>query len=256
MNKKTALVTGASSGIGYVFAERLAKEGYTVTCVARSEDKLKELVTKLGKGHRYITADLSNREQLEKVATDVETSHYSLLINNAGFGLYNIFTDIPLENQQNMMSLNMDALVKLSYVYLKHAKSGDALMNVSSALSRLTYPGGAIYAGTKGFVTHFTESLWYEYKEKDIYVMALLPGLTFTNFHQVALGDKKIDIPKNLGYPPEVVVDEGMKALKARKVPSLISGPKFHKLVNLATRLLTRKAMITKMGENNPALKK
>jgi short-subunit dehydrogenase len=256
MTKKTALVTGASSGIGYVFAERLAKDGYTVTCVARSEDKLKELVAKLGEGHRYIAADLSDKSQLDLVAQDVEKSGYSLLINNAGYGLYNIFTDIPLEDQQNLMFLNMDALVKLSYVYLTHAKSGDALMNVSSALSRLTYPGGATYAGTKGFVTHFTESLWYEYKDKGIYVMALLPGLTFTNFHNVAMGDNKIEIPKGLGYPPEVVVDEGMKALKERKVPSLISGPKFRKLVNLATRLLPRKVMITKMAEKNPIFNK
>jgi len=255
MSNKTALVTGASGGIGYVFAQRLAEAGYIVTSVARSEDKLKELTSKLGKYHRYIVADLSNSAQLNTVAEDVEKTGYSLLINNAGYGLYDVFTDMPLDKQQNMMFLNMDALVRLSYVYLQHARSGDALINVSSALSRLTYPGGAVYSGTKGFVTHFTESLWYEYKDKGIYVMALLPGLTYTDFHKVAMGNRKVDLPKNYGYPPEVVVDEAMKTLLARKHPSVISGPKFRKLVNIATRLLPRKKMIIAMGKNNPVLR-
>jgi len=255
MNDKTALVTGASSGIGLVFAKRLAEEGYQVTCVARNESKLKELVTQLGDGHRYIVADLSNNEQLDLVTKDVAANQYSLLINNAGYGLYKRFTELPLEDQENMMTLNMNALVRLSYVYLKNAGKGDALMNVSSALSRLSYPGGAIYCGTKGFVTNFTESLWYEYKDKGIYVMALLPGLTFTNFHNVAMGGHKVDIPANMGYPPEVVVEEGLKALNARQTPSIVSGPKYRKLTNVATRLLTRKKMISMMGQRNPVLK-
>lgn len=255
MNNKTALITGASSGIGRVFAEKLAQEGYNITGVARNEEKLKELVKQLGDGHDYITADLTDTADLDKLADTVSKRKYSLLINNAGYGLYGHFESIPLEKHQNLMFLNMDALVRLSYVYLQHASSGDALINVSSALSRLTYPGGAVYSGTKGFVTHFTESLWYEFKDRDIYVMALLPGITFTNFHNVAFG-KDVKMPKNIGYPPEVVVDEAINALKERQRPSLISGPKVRKMTNFATRFLTRKKMISIMGQRNPAIKK
>lgn len=255
MSNKTALITGASSGIGWVFAQRLAKEGYKITGVARNEEKLKELIKELGDGHSYIVADLTAPADLDKVADAVAQNKYSLLINNAGYGLYDNFENIPMEKHQNLMFLNMDALVRLTHVYLANASAGDALVNVSSALSRLTYPGGAVYSGTKGFVTHFTESLWYEFKDRDIYVMALLPGLTFTNFHNVAF-DKNVSIPKKLGYPPEVVVDEAIKAIKERKLPSLISGPKVRKMTNIASRFLSRKKMITIMGERNPALKR
>jgi short-subunit dehydrogenase len=256
-NKKTALVTGASSGIGEVFAKELQKEGYLVTCVARSKDKLEALVKQLGEGHRFIAADLANPEQLEEVVLDIKKNKYNLLINNAGYGLYKRFHEIPLEKHEHLMAVNINAVVHLSHAYLENAVSGDALINVSSALSRLTYPGGAVYAGAKGFVTIFTESLWYEYKDKGIYVMALLPGVTYTNFQQVAF-EGKIDPSlqnSSMGYPPEVVVSEGLKALKKRKTPSLVSGPKIRFLTGFITRLLGRKRMIALMAARNPALK-
>ncbi|NIM12575.1 MAG: SDR family NAD(P)-dependent oxidoreductase [Candidatus Aminicenantes bacterium] len=255
MKTKTALVTGASSGIGLVFAQELAKDGYNLTCVARSEDKLKQLVNDLGNNYRYLTADLSDPDQLSKVCRDVEENNYSLLVNNAGYGMYDWFENFPLDKYENMMYLNMNALVRLSYVFLTHARSGDALINVSSALSLLSYPGGAVYCGTKAFVTNFSESLWYEYKDKGIYVMTLMPGLTKTNFHNVALGAKQEHLPERLTYTPEVVVAEALKALKARKKPSLISGPRFRFLAALANKLLSRKKMISLMGKNSPALK-
>ena len=260
---KTALVTGASSGIGKVFALELAKQGYRVTCAARSKDKLEALVQQLeqpgvgGVGHRFITADLANPEQLRQVAEDIKKNKYNLLVNNAGYGLYHRFHEAPLEKHEHLIAVNVDAVVNLSHAFLENAVSGDALVNVSSALSRLTYPGGAVYAGAKGFVTIFTESLWYEYKDKGIYVMALLPGLTDTNFHQVALEGKSDSSAQtgDMGYPPEVVVAEALKALKKRKAPSLVSGPKFRFMTGLATRLLSRKTMIKLLGARNPVLK-
>lgn len=255
MKSRKALVTGAGSGIGYVFARELAEEGYTVTCVARREEKLKELVGELGNGHRYLAADLTDINDLAGVSRDIEENDYSLLVNNAGYGIYDRFENIPLVTHENLMFLNMNVLVRLSYVYLKSAREGDALVNVSSALSRLSYPGGAVYCGSKGFVTNFTESLWYEYKDKGIYVMALLPGLTKTNFHNVALGGKQADVPERMAYPPEVVVGECLKALKARKKPSLISGPRFRFLTGLVNRIMSRKKMIEIMGKDSPGLK-
>lgn len=254
---KTVLVTGASSGIGEVFARELAKEGYLVTCVARSKDKLEALVKQLGEGHHFIAADLSNPEQLNQVVLDVKKNKYNLLINNAGYGLYKRFHEIPLEKHEHLMAVNINAVVHLSYAYLENAVSGDALINVSSALSRLTYPGGAVYAGAKGFVTIFTESLWYEYKDKGVYVMALLPGVTYTNFHHVAFAgkiDSSLQKP-GMGYPPEVVVAEALKALKKRNTPSLVSGPKIRFLTGFITRVLGRKRMIALMAARNPALK-
>jgi short-subunit dehydrogenase len=255
MTNKTALVTGASSGIGAVFARELAQDGYVVTCVARSRDKLQDLAKELGEGHRILLADLSDGSQLRRVVDDLENSRYSLLVNNAGYGIYGRFDEIPVDRQEHMMSVNMNALVRLSHAFLKNARTGDALINVSSVLSRLPYPGGAVYSGTKGFVTNFTESLWYEYKDRGVYVMALLPGVTETNFHTVAMGGRSKAKSSGPSYPPEVVVKDALAALKQRKAPSVISGPRYRLLTFLAARLTSRKMMITFMGKGSAGLR-
>ena len=256
MKIKTALVTGASSGIGAVFARELAQEGYAVTCVARSQDKLQALVKELGSGHRMLVADLADADQVQRVVADVESTGYSLLVNNAGYGIYGRFEELPLDQQELLMAVNMNALVRLSHVFLKKAAPGDVLINVSSALSLLTYPGGAVYAATKAFVTNFTESLWYENKDRGVYVMALLPGVTNTNFHVVAAAGKTAAPARTMrSYPPEVVVKKALAALKARNVPSVISGPLYRFLTLLSTRLMSRKMMITIMGKGSSGLR-
>jgi short-subunit dehydrogenase len=255
MKTKTALVTGASSGIGYVFAKELAKEGYTVTCVARNEEKLKNLVDSLGGNHRYITADLTDINQLNKVSQDILDTGYSLLVNNAGYGMYDRFENIPLDKYEKMMVLNMNAVVHLSFVFLKNSKPGDALINLSTILSRLAFPGSAVYVASKTFVNSLTESLWYEYKDKGVYVMALQPGLTKTGFHSAALGEKQAHLPK-VKYTPESVVSTALKALKKRKKPCVICGRKYKILAFLGGRLLSRKKMITMMGKKSPGLRR
>jgi hypothetical protein len=255
MNDKKALVTGASSGIGAVFARTLANEGYAVTCVARSKDKLQSLVRELGENHCVLAADLTDRVQLQRVIDEVENTHYSLIVNNASFGIYGRFEETSIERNDRLMALNMNAVVRLSHAFLKNAMPGDALINVSSALSLLTYPGGAVYAATKAFVTSFTESLWYEYRDRGVYVMALLPGVTTTNFHAVATGDRTGKSPAGMQYPPEIVVSEALAALKERKEPSIVSGPWYRFMMFPITRLMSRKMMITIMGKRSGGLR-
>jgi uncharacterized protein len=254
MTNKTAVVTGASSGIGAVFARELAREGYAVTCVARSGDKLQNLVKELGEGHRVLVADLSDVGQLQTVAADLANNRCSLLVNNAGYGLYGRFDEIPVEQHENVMSVNMNALVRLSHAFLKNARAGDALINVSSVVSRLPYPGGAIYSGTKAFVSNFTESLWYEYKDRGVYVMALLPGVTETNFYAVAMRGRSTKSGRR-SYPPEVVVKDALAALKARKAPVVISGPLYRLMTFIVTKLISRRKLIDIMGKGSSALK-
>src|SRR5574340_331111 len=126
MKMKTALVTGASSGIGAVFARELAKDGYAVTCVARSRDKLQGLLGELGSGHRMLVADLADPGQLRLVASDVAKTGYTLLVNNAGYGIYGRFEEIPLDRQEHLLAVNINALVRLSHAFLKNAGRGDA----------------------------------------------------------------------------------------------------------------------------------
>ena len=251
---KKALITGASSGIGSVFARELARQGYDVTCVARNEEKLLDLTKELGDSHRYIRADLTDADALAAICQEISDSRYTLLVNNAGYGIYDRFENIPLEKIHHLIRLNVSALVDLSYVFLKSASSGDALINVSSSLSMLPYPGGAVYSATKAFVTNFTEALWCEYKDQGIYVMALLPGVTDTNFHDVAMGQRDYKDPSGPSYPPEVVVNEALAALRKRKSPTLISGPKYRFLTALATRLMSRAQMISMMGKGSAGL--
>ena len=254
MNQKRALVTGASSGIGRVFARELANENYRVTGVARNAEKLNRIFQELGDGHQFIPADLTRPEQLAKIESELSETKYDLLINNAGYAVYDYFKNVAIEKHEDVMYLNMNALVRLSHAFLKTAAAGDALINVSSALSRLSYPGGAVYCGTKGFVTCFTESLWFEFKDKGVYVMALLPGVTQTNFHRVAFGGDSKKLVDRAAYPPEVIVSEALKVLKERKRPSFLSGPRYRYLTSIASRLLSRKKMIEIMGKNNPTL--
>jgi uncharacterized protein len=250
---KKALVTGASSGIGYAFAQALASLGYRVTCVARSENKLKQLVVSMGMHHRVMAADLTDAGQLAMVLNDIEENRYDLVVNNAGYAIYDRFENVPVEKHEDVIALNVLALMRISYAFVKGARAGNAMINVSSALSRLAYPGGAVYCGTKGFVTAFTESLWYEYKDRDVYIMALLPGSTDTRFHDRALGDRPVEKPKGQNTP-EKVVSEAIEALNARSKPFLISGPKFRRMTMLATRLMPRKKMIEIMGKRSMGL--
>ena len=251
---KKALITGASSGIGSIFVRELARQGYDVTCVARNEEKLKGLTKEIGDSHRYIKADLTGANDLAAICQEFSDSKYNLLVNNAGYGIYDRFENIPREKVHHLIRLNINALVDLSYAFLKSASSGDSLINVSSILSLLPYPGGAVYSATKAFVTNFTEALWYEYKGKGIYVMAFLPGVTNTNFHYIATGRKEYKAPSGPSYQPEVVVKEALAVLQKRKISTLISGLKYRLLTALATRLMSRAQMISMMGKGSAGL--
>jgi short-subunit dehydrogenase len=175
--QRRVMITGASEGIGRAFARRLAHEGYAIRAVARNEKRLQELMTELGADHHtYRVADLSTPEGVAAIAEDLATNRFHLLINNAGFGIYGAFYNAELPKLETMIRLNCDTLMALSHAFLQQAKKGDALVIVSSALAFMPMPSAGTYAATKAFVTSFTESLWYEQKERGIYVMGLCPG--------------------------------------------------------------------------------
>ncbi len=243
---KKALITGASTGLGLEFAHQLRKQNWDVYGVARSQDKLKNTFD----NQHYLVADLTSSSDLDKVVSWINEHQFDLLINNAGFGSYSLFTNVPVAELTNMMHLNMDALVTLSYAYLKTAKSGDSMINVSSALSLLPMPGSAVYSATKSFVTAFTECLWYEYQDKGIYVFASLPGPVATPFHEVAGGSTESMDPKMV-LTPEAVVAEALKTLNNRSKPSVVHGMMF-KMFTKFGQLMSRKMRLTTMAKNGP----
>ncbi|MEO6303038.1 MAG: SDR family NAD(P)-dependent oxidoreductase [Bacteroidia bacterium] len=245
------LVTGASDGIGLAIAKHLAAKNNELTLIARRKDKLDAVVASLpGKGHRSIVADLSKKEDVDALKADIESNKYDVFINNAGFGMYGRFTEMPLAEQENMMSLNINAVTVLSYFYLSNAKKGDALINVASTLGTTSYAGAAVYAATKAYVTNFSESLWWEYKNKGIYVMGFCPGATYTNFHEVSGGDKD-SFPKFTMQTAEQVANELVSALESRRKPKVISGALNRFMIGLQ-KLMSRKMVINMMAGFGP----
>lgn len=250
---KKAMITGASGGIGLETARRLAARGYLLTLVARNKNKLEEVQQSLGGNkHQILVADLTKKEDVEKVSLHLLDNKYDLLINNAGNGSYGRFTDLLLEDQLDTMSLNVDALVSLSYAFLSKAVSGDALVNVGSLLAHSSLPGGAVYAATKSFVATFSESLWYEFKNKDIFVTGFNPGAADSDFHSHAGRDTNA-FPKFVVSTVAEVADELIKALSARSRPRVVQGFK-NRMMLFGFRFLSRKSAINIMGKISPGL--
>lgn len=250
---KKVLITGASGGIGLETARQLAAQGYRLTLVARNEDKLNKAVESLvGAGHTVLVADLTNKEDLQKLVDHLKTEKYNVLINNAGAGVYGKFIEIPLDEQLATMQLNIDALVTLSYGFLQNAKSGDTLVNIGSLLAHSSLPGGAVYAATKSFVANFSESLWYELKQKGIFVMGFNPGAAASDFHANAGGHVN-DFPKFVMSSVEDVAGELVKALEKRRKPRVVQGWK-NRFMLFGFKLLNRKAAVNIMGQISPGM--
>lgn len=224
----TTLITGASSGIGEVFARKLAARGDNLLLVARSEDKLISLCNELGRMYdtraQYFTTDLSERDAPARLFEETQKRELEIdfLINNAGFGSMGDFARLDLERESNMIDLNVRALVELTHLFLvpmRERKSG-SIINVASTAGFQPVPFMGTYAATKAFVLSFSEALWEENRPYGVKVMALCPGVTQTNFFDAAKIQKP---PARISQTPEAVVDTALRAL-ARGKSSVISG--------------------------------
>jgi uncharacterized protein len=225
---KTTLITGASSGIGEVFARKLAARGDNVLLVARSEDKLMTLCNELGRINsiraQYVAIDLSKPDAPAQLFAETQKRELEInfLINNAGFGSMGDFTKLDLARELNMIDLNVGALVELTHRFLvpmRERKSG-AIINVASTAGFQAVPFMATYAATKAFVLSFSEALWEENRSHGIKVMALCPGVTETGFFEAA----SIDMPAMRAVQSaDDVVETALRGLKRGK-GHIISG--------------------------------
>jgi hypothetical protein len=188
----------------------------------------------------------------QRVAEALRTTHYDLLVNNAGCGVYGTFSETPLEPTLAMMRLNMDTLVLLSHAFLQGARRGDALLNVGSTLGLLAFPGATVYCATKAFVCSFSEGLWFENKARGVYVAGLLPGVTRTRFHEAAGGLPGQEPPDAIAQTAAAVVDAGMAALQARSQPVILTSFVNKAMVFVNTRVMPRRAMVNMMGGQSP----
>src|SRR5216683_330445 len=245
-----SLITGASSGIGEIFARKLAARGRNVLLVARSEGKLITLCNELGRSNsiraQYVALDLSLPESPAIVFEEAEKRGLSidLLINNAGFGAMAEFDEIDPARELNMIDLNVKALVELTYLFLKpmrERKQGE-IINVASTAAFQAVPYMATYAATKAFVLSFSEALWEENRAFGVKVMALCPGVTETNFFEAARGEKP---PARASQTPEEVVDTALRGLASGK-SHIISG--WANWAMMEAERLAPRSLVTRMA--------
>lgn len=186
------VVTGASAGLGAVYADELGKEGRNMILIARRADRLEaireEVTNKYGVDVKVAAFDLTDHAALDAWLADVKSLEIDGLINNAGFGVIGRFDENTLEKQLSMLELNVMALVRMSYALLpqiKAAKDG-YIINVASTAAFQPGPFMALYYASKAAVLSFTEALHEELRSDGVRVSALCPGATETEFMDVA----------------------------------------------------------------------
>lgn len=195
----TALVTGASSGIGKALARELAGAGANLVLTARNAQRLEEEASELRRQFkvevRVFACDLSQPENCQKLFefSRREGLAVDLLVNNAGFAHYGPFEEHPAQDLESMLRLNVEALTALTRLYLPSMKSrgNGGIINVASTAAFQPIPYLAVYAATKAFVLSFSEALWMECREYGVRVFCICPGNTETAFHDVAGIDQK-----------------------------------------------------------------
>lgn len=234
MINEFALITGASKGIGKSMALQLAKAGYHLLLVARSEAELQQLATQIQSNYNnkvfYMRADLSADKTPLQVAEWVgqHTDKLAVLINNAGYGLWGDFEKLELAQQMNMLSLNINAVLSLTHHLLPLLKQQiqSYILNVSSTAAYQAVPTLALYAASKSFILSYSRALRYELKNTTVSVSSLCPGPTDTGFANRAGLDALADLADKFNMSPESVANIGLKGMfnkKAEIIPGFLN---------------------------------
>ncbi|MGJ4857671.1 SDR family NAD(P)-dependent oxidoreductase [Labrys sp. La1] len=230
--KGTVLITGASSGIGAVYADRLARRGYDLILVARSEDKLKALAGRIekatGRQVRILAADLNAKDGLAAVETVLKSDKsITGLVNNAGFGSATPLLQASVEKMEEMIGLNVTALTRLTYAAVPGLveRGGGTIVNIASIVAVAPELLNGVYGGSKAYVLAFSQSLHHELAEKNIRVQAVLPGATATDFWNV-LGVPVEQLPESIGVmSAENMVDAALAGLDQGELATIPALP-------------------------------
>ncbi|REJ76712.1 MAG: SDR family NAD(P)-dependent oxidoreductase [Planctomycetota bacterium] len=243
-----ALITGASSGIGAEFARQLAARGMHLVLTARREDRLRELAEELDLRHgaktELIPLDLSEPDAPRRLWDEIVSRNIRMhiLVNNAGFSQVSEVDRASREKLLEMVRLNVAAVTDLTYRALPSMlEEGDGgVINVSSltGFQPVAYMG--VYAASKAYILHLSESLWAELRDRGVHVMALCPGTTRTELFEVA--GVSGWLKKRPSHSPERVVRTALRAFR-KKRPVCIPGARNH-LLTLLQRFLPRKRVV------------
>ncbi|TPG60776.1 SDR family NAD(P)-dependent oxidoreductase [Ewingella americana] len=244
---KTALITGASSGIGRVFAQQLAARGVALILTARSELKLQALSAELDKNYgvpiTLIVQDLMASDAIAHITARLGALNLypDILINSAGFATYGPFDVLSIERQHEEIKVNCLAPVELTHAMLPKmlVRGSGVIINVASTAAMQPDPYMAVYGATKSFLLSFSNALWAEYRSRGIRVLALCPGATDTAFFEV-VNAEEASVGKRMS--PESVVKQALKAVDTNR-NYLITGCK-NWLLGQLQRFVTRRRLL------------
>jgi short-subunit dehydrogenase len=229
--KGTALITGASSGIGAIYADRLAKRGYDLILVARNQSRLAALAQRLknetARSVETIAADLNDKADLAQIEMTLRTNaSITLLVNNAGVGAAAPLLNSDVEKMDEMIHLNVGALTRLTYAAAPGfvARGGGTIVNIASLVAISPETLNGVYGGSKAFVLAFSHSLQHELAQKGIRVQAVLPGATATEFWDIA-GPPVHNLPTGIVMSAEDMVDAALAGLDQGEIVTIPSLP-------------------------------
>jgi short-subunit dehydrogenase len=255
-NKGVAVVTGASSGIGAVYADRLAKRGYDLILVARNEARLKSLSARLTSETRrsveVLRADLNNKEELATVeATLRDNPSITMLVNNAGVGSVAPLLDADIQKMEDMIALNITALTRLTYAAAPAfvARGVGTIINIASVVGISPEALNGVYGATKAYVLALSHSLQHELADKGIRVQAVLPGATATDLWEIA-GLPWQKLPASIVMSVEDMVDAALVGLDQGErvtIPGLHDGDEWTRFE------AARRAISQRFGNSVPA---
>ena len=231
IHQGTALITGASTGIGAVYADRLARRGYDLILVARNRDRLnqlaKHLTAQTGRSVEVVAADLGSREgqrQVEQILRG--DASITLLVNNAGVGAAAPLLNADTDQMEAMIDLNVTALTRLTYAAAPQfvARGKGTIVNIASIVAVAPELLNGVYGGSKAFVLAFSQSLHHELAAKGVRVQAVLPGAIRTEFWDVA-GHPVDNLPAAMVMSADDLVDAALAGLDQGELATLPSLP-------------------------------
>jgi uncharacterized protein len=223
----TALITGASAGIGAVYADRLAKRGYDLILVARNRDRLTTLADRLiaetGRSVKAMTADLFDKVDLAGVEATLRSDpSITMLVNNAGVGAVKPLLDSDVDNMDDVIALNIGAFTRLTYAATPSfvARGQGTVINISSTVAISPESLNGVYSASKAYVLALSQSLQHELADKGVRVQAVLPGITATEFWEQA-GLPWQNFPKEKVMTAEDMVDAALAGLDQGEVVTI-----------------------------------
>jgi uncharacterized protein len=230
-NKGTALITGASSGIGAVYADRLARRGYDLILIARNRERLdgfaKQLAGETGRAVDVIAADLNDKADLARVEARLRSdAGITVLVNNAGVAAVTPLLDSDVDAMDDMITLNVRALTRLTYAAAPGlaARGGGTIINIASVVGVAPESLNGVYGASKAYVLAFSQSLHKELAAQDVRVQAVLPGATATDLWAKA-GRPVEHLPSEIVMSTDDMVDAALAGLDQGELVTLPSLP-------------------------------